>query len=169
MDILNSYISCAYNVPTKSKLTSTIVRFTRNCVRNELYMARKDIKKKLNNKQFINEDLTLKRSKLLHALQRDEIIHRNAWSYNGNIYCSTKQNQDVIKVIKSHNDLIKHLDYNIYDANSYFPIPIYIYIYCFLCSQIFLIIYISYFKMINYNYLKILYSFYSFIITFMLI
>ena len=47
VDILNSYISCAYNVPTKSKLTSTIVRFTRNCVRNELYMARKNIKKNL--------------------------------------------------------------------------------------------------------------------------
>ena len=106
MDILNSDISCAYNVPTKSKLTSTIVRFTRNCVRNEL---------------FTNEDLTLQRSKLLHALQRDEIIHR-AWSYNGNICCSTKQNQDVIIVIKSPYDLIKHLDYNMSDANSYFPI-----------------------------------------------
>ena len=45
VDILNSDISCAYNVSTKSKLTSTIVRFTRNCVRNEIYMARKDIKK----------------------------------------------------------------------------------------------------------------------------
>ena len=87
--ILNSDISSTYNVPTKSKLTSTIVRFTRNCVRNELYMARKDIKTKLNNKLFINEDLTLQRSKLIHVLQRDEIIHR-AWSYNGNICCSTK-------------------------------------------------------------------------------
>ena len=47
VDILSSDISCAYNVPTKSKLP-TIVRFTRNCVRNELYMARKDIKQKLN-------------------------------------------------------------------------------------------------------------------------
>ena len=45
VDILNSDISCAYNVPTKSKLISIIIRFTRNCVRNELYMARKDIKK----------------------------------------------------------------------------------------------------------------------------
>ena len=89
VDMLNSDISCAYNVPTKSKLTSTIVRFTRNCVRNELYMARKDIKKKLNNKLFINKDLTLQRSNLLHALQRDEIIYR-VWSYNGNMFCSTK-------------------------------------------------------------------------------
>ena len=84
-------------------------------------MARKDINKKLNNKLFINEDLALQRSKLLHALQRDEIIHR-AWSYNGKICCSTKQNQDVIIVIKSPYDLIKHLDYNISDANSFFPI-----------------------------------------------
>ena len=118
----------------KSKLTSTIVRFTRNCVRNELYMARKDINKKLNNKLFINEDLTLQRSELLHTLQRNEIIHR-AWSYNGNICCSTKQNQDVhyyyyvIIVIKSPYDLIKHLDYNISDANSYFPIHSYSYSY----------------------------------------
>ena len=89
VDILNSDISCAYNVPTKSKLTSTIVRFTRNCVRNDRYMARKDIQFFLNNKFFINEDLTLQRSKLLHALQRDDKIHR-AWPYNGNICCSTK-------------------------------------------------------------------------------
>ena len=45
VDILNSSTSSAYNVSTKSKLTSTIVCFTQNCVRNELYMARKDIKK----------------------------------------------------------------------------------------------------------------------------
>ena len=52
-----SDISCTYNdissvckVPTNSKLTSAIVHFTRNCVRNELYMAMKDIQKNVNNK-----------------------------------------------------------------------------------------------------------------------
>ena len=52
MEILNSDISGAYNVPTKNRLTSIIVRFTRNCVCNELYMARKDINKMLNNKLY---------------------------------------------------------------------------------------------------------------------
>ena len=107
-------------------------------------MSRKYIKKKLNNKLFINDDLTLQRSKLLDALQRDDIIHR-AWSYNRNICCSIKQNQDVIIVIKSPYDLIKHLDYNMSDANSFFPIHsfwlnnfkfiLFFFIVCFYCSS----------------------------------
>ena len=92
METLNSDISSAYNVPTKNKLTNNIVRFTRNCVHNELYMARKDIKK-INNKLIINEDLT-SQNKLLDALQRDDIIDRTYRSYSGNICCSTKKQSE---------------------------------------------------------------------------
>ena len=37
VEILNSDISSAYNVPINSKLTISIIHFTRNCVRNEQF------------------------------------------------------------------------------------------------------------------------------------
>ena len=65
--------------------------------------------------------ITFQRSNLLHVLQRDDIIHR-AWSYNENICCAITNNQHVIISIKSPYYLITHLDYNMSDANYFFPI-----------------------------------------------
>ena len=114
-------ISIAHKLPTKSKLSSTLVRFNRRSVRNDLYLARKKIKDTLNYKIYINEDLTHRRSNLLHSLKRDELT-KSSWSYNGFICCTLKDNDDVILTIKSPYDLIKHYKYDINKSNSFFPV-----------------------------------------------
>ena len=119
--IVHTYISIAHKLPTKSKLSSTLVRFNRRSVRNDLYLARKKIKDTLNYKIYINEDLTHRRSNLLHPLKRDELT-KSAWSYNGFICCTLKDNDDVILTIKSPYDLIKHYKYDINKSNSFFPV-----------------------------------------------
>ena len=119
--IVHTDISIAHKLPTKSKLSSTLVRFNRCSVRNDLYLARKKIKDTLNYKIYINEDLTHRRSNLLHSLKRDELTKR-AWSYNGFICCTLKDNDDVILTIKSPYDLIKHYKYDINKSNSFFPV-----------------------------------------------
>ena len=40
--IVHTYISIAHKLPTKSKLSSTLVRFNRRSVRNDLYLARQN-------------------------------------------------------------------------------------------------------------------------------
>ena len=119
--IVHTDISIAHKLPTKSKLSSTLVRFNRRSVRNDLYLARKKIKYTLNYKIYINEDLTHRRSNLLHSLKRDELT-KSAWSYNGFICCTLKDNDDVILTIKSPYDLIKHYKYDINKSNSFFPV-----------------------------------------------
>ena len=119
--IVHTDISIAHKLPTKSKLSSTLVRFNRSSVRNDLYLARKKIKDTLNYKIYINEDLTHRRSNLLHSLKRDELT-KSAWSYNGFICCTLKDNDDVILTIKSPYDLIKHYKYDINKSNSFFPV-----------------------------------------------
>ena len=119
--IVHTDISIAHKLPTKSKLSSTLVRFNRRSVRNDLYLARKKIKDTLNYKIYINEDLTHRRSNLLHSLKRDELT-KSAWSYNGFICCTLKDNDDVILTIKSPYDLIKHYKYDINKSNSFFPV-----------------------------------------------
>ena len=119
--IVHTDISIAHKLPTKSKLSSTLVRFNRRSVRNDLYLARKKIKDTLNYKIYINEDLTHRRSNLLHSLKRDELT-KSAWSYNGVICCTLKDNDDVILTIKSPYDLIKHYKYDINKSNSFFPV-----------------------------------------------
>ena len=119
--IVHTDISIAHKLPTKSKLSSTLVRFNRRSVRNDLYLARKKIKDTLNYKININEDLTHRRSNLLHSLKRDELT-KSAWSYNGFICCTLKDNDDVILTIKSPYDLIKHYKYDINKSNSFFPV-----------------------------------------------
>ena len=119
--IVHTDISIAHKLPTKSKLSSTLVRFNRRSVRNDLYLARKKIKDTLNYKIYINEDLTHRRSNLLHSLKRDELT-KSAWSYNGFICCTLKDNDDVILTIKSPYDLIKHYKYEINKSNSFFPV-----------------------------------------------
>ena len=90
-------------------------------MRNDLYLARKKIKDTLNYKIYINEDLTHRRSNLLHSLKRDELT-KSAWSYNGFICCTLKDNDDVILTIKSPYDLIKHYKYDINKSNFFFPV-----------------------------------------------
>ena len=119
--IVHTDISIAHKLPTKSKLSSTLVRFNRRSVRNDLYLARKKIKDTLNYKIYINEDLTHRRSNLLHSLKRDELT-KSAWSYNEFICCTLKDNDDVILTIKSPYDLIKHYKYDINKSNSFFPV-----------------------------------------------
>ena len=119
--IVHTDISIAHKLPTKSKLSSRLVRFNRRSVRNDLYLARKKIKDTLNYKLYINEDLTHRRSNLLHSLKRDELT-KSAWSYNGFICCTLKDNDDVILTIKSPYDLIKHYKYDINKSNSFFPV-----------------------------------------------
>ena len=118
--IVHTDISIAHKLTTKSKLSSTLVRFNRRSVRNDLYLARKKIKDTLNYKIYINEDLT-HRSNLLHSLKRDELT-KSSWSYNGFICCTLKDNDDVILTIKSPYDLIKHYKYDINKSNSFFPV-----------------------------------------------
>ena len=101
-----------------SKLSSTLVRFNRRSVRNDLYLARKKIKDTLHYKFYINEDLTHRRSNLLHSLKRDELTN-SSWSYNGFIWCTLKDNDDVILTIKSPYDLIKHYKYDINKSNYF--------------------------------------------------
>ena len=119
--IVHADINIAHKLPTKSKLSSTLVRFNRRSVRNDLYLARKKIKDTLNYKIYINEDLTHRRSNLLHSLKRDELT-KSSWSYNGFICCTLKDNDDVILTIKSPYDLIKHYKYDINKSNSFFPV-----------------------------------------------
>ena len=119
--IVHTDISIAHKLTTKSKLSSTLVRFNRRSVRNDLYLARKKIKDTLNYKIYINEDLTHRRSNLLHSLKRDELT-KSSWSYNGFICCTLKDNDDVILTIKSPYDLIKHYKYDINKSNSFFPV-----------------------------------------------
>ena len=119
--IVHTYISIAHKLTTKSKLSSTLVRFNRRSVRNDLYLARKKIKDTLNYKIYINEDLTHRRSNLLHSLKRDELT-KSSWSYNGFICCTLKDNDDVILTIKLPYDLIKHYKYDINKSNSFFPV-----------------------------------------------
>ena len=119
--IVHTDISIAHKLPTKSKLSSTLVRFNRRSVRNDIYLARKKIKDTLNYKIYINEDLTHRRSNLLHSLKRDELT-KSAWSYNGFICCTLKYNDDVILTIKSPYNLIKHYKYDINKSNSFFPV-----------------------------------------------
>ena len=121
MYIYITYISIAHNIPTKSKLLSTIVRYNIRSVRNDIYLARTNIKDTLNYKIYINEDLTQRSSNLLHSLKRDELT-KSSWSYNGFICCTIKDNDDVILTIKSPYDLIKHYTYDINKSHSFFPV-----------------------------------------------
>ena len=105
--VLHADISIAHELPTNSKLSSTIVRFNRSLVCNDIYLSRTNIKPTLNYKIYINEDLTQRRSNLLHSLKRDELT-KIAWSYNGFICCTLKYNNYVILTIKSLYELIKH-------------------------------------------------------------
>ena len=119
--IVHADISIAHKLPTKSKLSSTLVRFNIRSVRNDLYLARKKIKDTLNYKIYINEDLTHRRSNLLHSLKRDELT-KSSWSYNGFICCTLKDNDDFILTIESPYDLIKHYKYDIIKSNYFFPV-----------------------------------------------
>ena len=119
--IVHTDISIAHKLTTKSRLSSTLVRFNRRSVRNDLYLARKKIKDTLHYKIYINEDLTHRRSNLLHSLKRDELT-KSSWSYNGFICCTLKDNDDVILTIKSPYDLIKHYKYDINKSNSFSPL-----------------------------------------------
>ena len=89
-------------------------------VHNDLYLARKKIKDTLNYKIYINEDLTQRRSNVLHSLKRDALT-KSSWSYNGFICCTLKDNDHIILSIKSPYDLIKHYKYDINKLNSFSP------------------------------------------------
>ena len=51
-------------------------------------------------------------------VKRDE-LPKSSWSYNGFIYCTLKDNDDVILTIKSPYDIIKHYKYDINKTNYF--------------------------------------------------
>ena len=98
-----------------------IVRFNRSSVPNDIYLAITKIKHTLYYKIYINEDLTQRRSNLLHYLKRDELTNMS-WSNNGCICCTLKDNDYVILTIKSSYELIKHYKYDIDKSNYFSPL-----------------------------------------------
>ena len=100
-----------YRKGNRSKPPPIYVKFVSHDLKQLIYNQRDMFRKMSGFKSiFINENLTLTRTKLFQKVRRMPLWH--SWTNDGKIYLSLKSNANVIEVIESENDL--SLFYEVY-------------------------------------------------------